>query len=61
MATLQPHVRDEYRLNDPAELAALLRDIWERRASVDELGRGYDVHLDSALCERIRRALGETR
>lgn len=42
-----------------AELAALLRDIWERRASVTEQGGGYEVALDGALCERIRRALGE--
>lgn len=42
-----------------AELEAILRDLWTRRASVDELGRGYAVHIDGDLCERIRRALGE--
>jgi hypothetical protein len=42
-----------------AELEAILREVWDRRASVDELGRGYDVHLDGDLCARIRRALDE--
>lgn len=36
---------------------SVLREIWDRRASVDEHRRGYDVHLDSELCERIRGVL----
>jgi hypothetical protein len=41
------------------ELAAILREVWERRASVSERGGGYKVALDGELCERIRRALRE--
>lgn len=40
-------------------LQAALAAVWERRATVDERGLGYDVHLDSALCAQIRVALGE--
>lgn len=36
---------------------SVLREVWDRRASVDELGRGYDVHLDAELAERIRVVL----
>ena len=47
-------------VDDRAEnLAAILREIWDRRASVSERGNGYEVALDGDLCERIRRALGE--
>lgn len=35
----------------------ILRDIWERRATVHEAGNNYAVHLDGELCERIRAVL----
>lgn len=42
-----------------SELEAILRAVWEQRASVSEHGAGYEVHLDGDLCAAIRAALGE--
>ena len=44
---------------DHDELLSIIRDIWERRATVHEADDGYEVVLDGDLCNRIHQALGE--
>lgn len=48
-------------LSEVEAVEKVLSEVWERRATVDDLGCGYGVRLDAALCDQVRAALANLK